>query len=109
MKDSYSYEECTKLGPNRLVVVARDQEPETTEAIKNSIESARHEGYVYDVEHLLLQGWFKRMNDDTVTIESVKSGKEETYPLEQIVVCLGLDILQERLDARRKREEEEGN
>jgi hypothetical protein len=56
MKDSYSYEECTKLGPDRLV----------------------------------------------------KSGEEESYPLEQIVVCLGLDILQERINDRRKAEEDEG-
>ena len=109
MEDSYSYEECSKLGPDRVVIVAKDQQPETTQAIKDSIESANHDGNIYDVQHLLRQGWFKRMNDATVTIESLKSGKEETYPLEQIVVCLGLDILQERANARRKREEEEGN
>ena len=109
MKDSYSYEECTKLGPDRLVIVARDQEPETTQAINDSIESAMHDGGIHGVQHLLRQGWFKRMNDATVTIEILKTGEEETYPLEQIIVCLGIDILQERLDARRKREEDEGN
>ena len=108
MKDSYSYEECTKLGPDRLVVVAKDTQPDTIQAIRDSIEGAKHDGEVHDVQHLLKQGWFKRMSDATVTIEILKSGEEESYPLEQIVVCLGLDILQERINDRRKAEEDEG-
>ena len=108
MKDSYSYEECTKLGPKRLVIIAKDQQPETKQAILDSIKSAQGDGKVSDVLDLLRQGWFKRMDDSTVTIEVLRSGEEETYPLEQIVLSLGLDILQERLDARSKAEEDEG-
>ena len=43
MRKNYSFRECTKLGPNRVVVVAKDQHPSTTNAIRESIETANGE------------------------------------------------------------------
>ena len=51
---------------------------------------------VLNVQHLLRHGWFVKINDYSVTIETLKTGEHESYPLEQIVVCLGMDILKER-------------
>ena len=103
MRKNYSYRECTKLGPNRLVIVAKDQHPSTTNAIRESIVTANEAGEVKDVQHLLRQGWFVRMDDSNVTIEMLCTGEHVSYPLEQIVVCLGMDILRERINARRDR------
>ena len=100
-------EEWTKLGPGRLVVVAKDTDPETAEGIRDSIERTAKTCQTDNIQHLLKQGWFVSMNDKSVTIDI--KGKEESFLLEQIVVCLGLDVLQEWLDARSKREEEENN
>jgi len=100
-------EEWTKLGPGRLVVVSKDTDPETTNGIRDSIERTAKTCQTDNIQHLLKQGWFVSMNDESVTIDI--KGKEESFLLEQIVVCLGLDVLQEWLDARLKREEEESN
>ena len=45
------------------------------------------------------------MNDYSVTIETLKTGQYESYPLEQIVVCLGMDILNERILEKQRRDE----
>jgi hypothetical protein len=41
------------------------------------------------------------MDGSEVTIEMLRTGEHVSYPLEQIVVCLGMDILMERINARR--------
>jgi hypothetical protein len=93
------------LGPNRLVIVAKDQHNATTRLIRESIASAKRGDSVPNVQHLLRHGWFVKMNDYSVTIETLKTGQYESYPLEQIVVCLGMDILNERILEKQRRDE----
>jgi predicted transcriptional regulator of viral defense system len=97
----YGIQDLTMLGPDRLVIVASDQHPTTTRAIRESIEMADRTGTIKNVQHLLRQGWFVRMDDSQVTIKILRTGEYQSYPLEQIVVCLGMDILMERINARR--------
>jgi len=98
--------EWTKMGPGRLVVVSKDTSTETINEIRGSIELNAKTGEQLDIHHLLKQGWFVGMNDKFVTIDI--KGEHESFLLEQIVVCLGIDILEEWFDARRKTEEDKG-
>jgi hypothetical protein len=88
-----SIQDLTRLGPDRLVIVAKDQEPATVAAIYESFESTIRTGVATDVRHLVRSGWFVRMDDYSVTFEDLSSGEFESYPLEQVVMCVGMDVL----------------